>query len=226
MKIFLCLGFFYAFNLFADDLKQEFKLSDVKELRLSVSKGDISIGANKSRKEYLIIVSEKNKNPKCKKELRLENGSLIAKVESENVLFEKANCLGEIKIETPSLAVADLYISAGTAQVNIAAIAGNIDYQSGAGGLFIEGDLLKNIKIKSASLTSVINYKKCDKRADIDLMTATGDVKVYLPSECKIRVNHKSATGELFNELGDSTDYQVLINSKSANGDLRIFKRK
>jgi hypothetical protein len=68
------------------------------------------------------------------------------------------------------------------------------------------------------------NYKTCSGRADIDFLSATGKTVLKLPTTCKIRVDYKSAAGKLFNEVGESEDYQVFINAKSASGDFSIKK--
>ena len=61
-------------------------------------------------------------------------------------------------------------------------------------------------------------------RSDIDLMSGTGKSTLKLPEDCKILVDFKSAAGKLFNGIGESKDYQVLIKAKTASGDFSINK--
>jgi hypothetical protein len=68
-------------------------------------------------------------------------------------------------------------------------------------------------------------YRTCSGRADLDILSATGKVTMKLPATCKIRVEYTSATGKLFNAIGESEDYQVKINAKSASGDFSISKQ-
>ena len=128
----------------------------------------------------------------------------------------------KIKIEAPK--TLDLEVSSAIAPIKIVGTEGRINFKTATGAVDISGDTLKNIDGKTATGNLRFSYNKCVGRADLDLVTATGDMEIYLPASCKIRVAHKSAAGDLFNELGDNENYQVLITSKSASGSLKIKK--
>jgi hypothetical protein len=48
-------------------------------------------------------------------------------------------------------------------------------------------------------------------------------MELFLPKNCALRVDFKSATGKLFNSIGESKDFLLKINGKSASGDLSIL---
>jgi DUF4097 and DUF4098 domain-containing protein YvlB len=114
-------------------------------------------------------------------------------------------------------------VSTSISSTNIDGVSGNIDFKSATGSLYAS-KLEANLNATTATGDITLKYHKCPKRADIDLLTASSDAEVTMPADCKIKVSYKSAAGELFNELGDSNDYKVLIKSKSASGNLKIKK--
>ena len=128
-------------------------------------------------------------------------------------------------IVVPATQSFDMDITSGSALITIKDVAGNINLKTATGSVSVEGDVVKNISAKTATGAMSFSYKTCSGRADLDFISATGKAVVNLPASCKIRVDYKSATGKLFNALGESEDFQVLINAKSASGDLSIGKK-
>jgi hypothetical protein len=225
MKIlFLCTFSFLNFvNLANSAETKEFDGSSIKRLEISNPKGEILVVTTPNSKKIIVTIDKIQFDKKCHFNLSSSMGTIIAKVEHENALFEKANCISKLKIEVPSKMI-DLDISSGTASIKLVDTQGKVDFSTATGPVEISGDMLKNIDGKTATSNMRISYSKCPARADINLVTATGDTEIYLPTNCKIRVSHKSATGELFNELGETEDYQVHISSKSAGGSLKVKK--
>lgn len=227
MKLF----FLCAFNLlnflnFAHSSEtREFDGSSIKKLELSNSKGEILVVGSLTAKKITVSIDKIQFDKKCQFKIQSDMGTLTAKVEQENILFDKSNCIAKIKIEVP-IQMIDINVSSGTANIKLVNIQGKVDFKTATGPIDISGELLKNIEGKTATSNMRLSYHKCPARADINLVTATGDTEILLPQNCKIRVSHKSATGELFNELGESEDFQVHISSKSAGGSLKIKKNQ
>lgn len=203
-----------------------FPAAGVKTVNISLPKGKISISSSKNQKDISVSVvgPKKDDGKKCIKSVGLENSEFFVKISSENILFEKADCDYDVTIVTPMTATYDMDISSGSAQVIIKDLNGAINLKTATGDVFVSGDVLKNVTAKTATGALNFSYKTCNARADIDFMSATGKTILKLPASCKIRVDYKSATGKLFNTIGESSDYQVLINAKSASGDFTINK--
>jgi DUF4097 and DUF4098 domain-containing protein YvlB len=197
---------------------------------ISVPKGRVSLTASKNQKDSIsvnIIESKKvyTDNKKCIKNVGLENTQLNVKISSENILFEKADCNYDVMIVVPASQNFEMDVTSGSALVMVKDINGNLNLKTATGTVSVESDLVKNVSAKSATGNMNFSYKTCSGRADLDVITGTGKTLINLPATCKIRVDYKSATGKLFNALGESEDYQVKINATSASGDLTIGKR-
>ncbi|MGZ3788265.1 MAG: DUF4097 family beta strand repeat-containing protein [Bacteriovorax sp.] len=224
-KVFLALAL-SSLGVFGGAQAFEVKEVDstgVKKLTISNPKGEIFLSSAKSAKKITVSLDKIEFDKKCKLTINSTMGTLKVAIEHENALFDKSNCISKLKIEVPAR-IFDTEISSGTANVKVVDVEGKIDFKTATGAVDISGETLKNIEGKTATGNMRLSFKKCPARADIDFVTATGDGEIFLPTDCKIRVNHKSATGDLFNELGESEDYQVLIESKSAGGSLKIKK--
>lgn len=222
-KIFLALVITSS-SAWAAEVK-EVESTGVKKISVSNPKGEIQIVSAKKTNKILVSIDKIELDKKCNLVITPSMGTLKVAVEHDSSLFEKVNCVSKLKITVPAKSYA-VDVSSETAGVKIIDVDGKIDFKTATGAVDISGETLKNIEGKTATGNMRLSYRKCQCRADIDLVTATGDTEIFLPSDCKIRVVHKSATGELFNELGESEDYQVLIDSRSAGGNLRIKKTK
>ena len=211
---------------YADVEPVTFPAAGVKTINISVPKGKINISGSKTQKDISVTLvgPKKVDGKKCTKSVGLENSQFFVKISSENILFEKADCDFDVTIVTPLSANFDMDISSGSAQVLIKDLNGVINLKTSTGDVFVSGDVLKNITAKTATGALNFSYKTCNGRSDIDLITGTGKSIFKLPEDCKIRVDFKSAAGKLFNAIGESKDYQVLIKGTSASGDLTINK--
>lgn len=203
-----------------------FPARGVKTLAVSVPKGKISISSSKNQKDISVSVAgpKSADGKKCIKSIGVENSEFFVKISSENILFEKADCDFDVTIVTPATMNLDIDVSSGSAQVIVKDLNGVINLKTATGDVFVEGDVLKNVSAKTATGALNFSYKTCSGRADVDFISATGKTMLKLPASCKIRVDYKSATGKLFNAIGESQDYQVLINAKSASGDFTVNK--
>lgn len=203
-----------------------FPVAGVKTVSVSVPKGNITIFGSKTQKDISVTVSgpKKDDGKKCVKSVGLQDSQFFVKISIENILFEKADCDYDVTIMTPISSTFDMDISGGSAEVNIKDLNGAINLKTATGNVFVLGDVLKNVTAKTATGVLNFSYKTCSGRADVDFMSATGNMTLKLPASCKIRVDYKSATGKLFNAIGESLDYQVFINAKSASGDFSVNK--
>jgi DUF4097 and DUF4098 domain-containing protein YvlB len=203
-----------------------FPAAGVKSISVSLPKGKIILASSKTQKDITVnIVGPKVvENKKCIQTVGLENSQLFVKVTSENILFEKADCDFDIMVTTPVAQSFDLDLSSGSAMILVRDMNGLINLKTATGAVEISGDVLKNINAKTATAPMSFIYKTCSGRADLDLLSATGKITFKLPTTCKIRVDYKSASGKLFNGIGESEDYQIMINAKTASGDFSIGK--
>jgi DUF4097 and DUF4098 domain-containing protein YvlB len=229
MSLILSSLFFLATSLVSNTQAAPtvFPVAGVKSISVSLPKGKVLISSSKTQKDISVnIVGPKvTDDKKCTKTVGLENAQLFVKVSSENMIFEKADCDFDITIVTPMAQFFDMDISSGSATVFVKDVNGAINLKTATGLVDIEGDVLKNIDAKTATGNMNFRYKTCSGRADLDILSATGKVAMKLPAACKIRVEYTSATGKLFNAIGESEDYQIKINAKSASGDFSITKQ-
>ncbi|MFA6238554.1 MAG: DUF4097 family beta strand repeat-containing protein [Bacteriovorax sp.] len=202
---------------------REFDSSSIKRLEVSNAKGEIQILGTSSKK-IVVSIEKIQFDKQCKFIQNLNMATLTIKVEQENAIFEKANCISKLKIEVPTNKSLDIDVSTSSADIALVDTLGSIIFRTATGAVNIKSDILKNIEGKTATGDMQMSFKKCPARADIDIVTAAGHTEIFMPAHCKIKVGHKSATGELFNELGESQDYQIKILSKSATGNLSIKK--
>jgi hypothetical protein len=209
-------------NLFSDlyaDSK-EYSSKGFKLIQLENPKGEINF-ISKNEPKIKINIEKVQFDPKCNLKFIEEGTTLRIVIDQENMIFDKATCISKVNITAPK--EMELKISTGTAPIKVDNFTSAINFKSATGDFT---GLNMSSHFSGTTATGAINlkYNKCPERADIDLISASSDAEIIFPSPCKIKVSHKSATGELFNEIGESSDYKVLIKSKSASGNLKILK--
>lgn len=214
---------FSPFVYSSEPVIKEFEASSIKKLEIKNPKGEITVLGMKGLKKIAIKFEKIEFDSKCKFQQEENAGVLKLSVVHESGLFEKANCVGKLTVNVPSI-LSEVEVSTGSGQVKLAGVEAAMDFKTATGNVDIKAETLKSVSGKTATGNIALTYLSCPKRADIDLMTATGDAEVVLGASCKIRATHKSATGDLFNEMGDNEDYQVLVAMKSASGNLKIKK--
>lgn len=214
---------FHSTITFAGIEVKDFDAAQIKKIEIKNPKGEVNVVGTKNAKKINVAIEKIQFDSKCKFQTEVSGNLLKISVVHESGLFEKANCVSKIKIEAPS-ALSELEVSTGSGNLAISGLDAVVDFKTATGNVLMKGENLKSVTGKTATGNINLSYQFCPKRADIDLMTATGDADVHLGTTCKIRVTHKSATGELFNEMGDSEDYQVLVAMKSASGNLKVKK--
>lgn len=202
---------------------KEFEAAQMKKIEIKNPKGEVEISGVKAAKKTVVTIEKIKFDSKCKFQTELSAGVLKLAVVHDSGLFDKSDCEARLKIEAPA-SLSEIEASTGTGTLKISGMDGTVDFKTATGNVEIKGENLKGVSGKTATGHIIISYQNCPKRADIDFMSASGDADVRLGSSCKIRASHKSAAGELFNELGDSEDYQVLVTMKSASGNLKIKK--
>jgi len=207
----------------AEPVIKEFEAASMKKIEIKNPKGEITVLGMKGLKKISVKFEKVQFDSKCKFVQEENAGKLLLSVVHESGLFEKANCVGKLTVNVPT-GLSEIEVSTGSGQVKFAGVDSAVDFKTATGNVEIKGEFLKSVTGKTATGAIVLTYYSCPKRADIDLITATGDAEVNLGPGCKIRATHKSATGELFNEMGDNEDYQVLVAMKSASGNLKIKK--
>lgn len=228
----LSLSFFSLPNgAFAKSSEMVFPATSIKSLSVSSPKGNIQINGSGTNKDVIVKITDLKptaESAKCVKNMGLEGTKLVVSVSNENGLFDKATCEFEIVIsfnqKTLSLPGSAISVSSASADMSLKNVSSELDLKTASGKMTVLGDQLRNVIAKSATGEQHFAFKNCPSRADVDLMTGTGDMILKMPVNCKIRVDFKSATGKLFNPIGESEDYQVKIVGKSASGDLTLGK--
>ncbi len=245
MKSFLMIFFMLTSStILAQKAEGKYEFSLDKGLQLievSASKGSLVISENQRKNQALVEVKKVKWDKDCEESVNYFGPTLSIKVKSNSV-FSKAQCVVELVIKVPKNV--DLNISHATMKSEIKGIAGELIYKSASGDLKAEGEF-KRVEVKVASSDLQIDgllgeanfvsasseikliYKKCpEKNTKLTINRASGDAQVFLPKSCKLKTQNKTATGESFNEFGDSKDFDLEVSSISASGDLTIKKLK
>lgn len=210
-----------AFNAWSET--RDFDVLNIKKLQISNPKGLVEVSTNAKAKKMTVKFQKIEFARPCQFTITETLNTLQIKISQENVLFEKGSCIGNLFVELPASAIA-VDVTTATAPITIKGTSSHVEFKTATGPVLIQGEILKNVEGTTATGNMTFSFNKCVGRADLELISATGDAEISLPASCKIKVAHKSATGELFNELGESEDYLVFINAKSAGGNLRLKK--
>ena len=210
-----------------------FPSTSVKSLSVSISKGSIFINGNESNKDISVSIKNLKKSPeseKCIKKMGLEGTTLDISVSNENSLFEKASCEFEVTVNFNAKTLSNpeslIKLRTSNGAIVVKGVSSELDFVTATGNILVDAEQLRNVNVKTATGSQNFSFKACPKRADVDLITATGQLDLKLPSTCKIKVDFKSGAGKLFNPIGESADYSVKINATSASGDLNLAKFK
>ncbi len=193
-----------SLNVFSNDMT--FPSTSVKSLQVSISKGSININGEATNKDIIVSMKDLRPGPesaKCLKKMGLDGSQLIVSVSNENGLFEKASCEFEVTISfnAKTLTTPESSITARSSSGAIAInnVSSDLNIITASGNMKVEAQQLRNVTAKSATGNQIFAFKNCPKRADVDLVTATGQMNFKLPASCKIKVDFKSAAGKLFN---------------------------
>lgn len=216
----IILSFSLNQNIFAET--KEFDAKNIKKIEIESPKGEIKVTTSSSSK-IKVDVNKLKFDPKCRMAFTEEGSTLKIIIDQENMIFDKANCVTKVTVNSSKNV--DLKITTGTADTKVDGVEGEIDFKS-ATGKFEGGGLQNNFSATTATGHIALKYAQCNKRADVEILTASSDTELKLPSHCKIKVSHKSAAGDLFNEIGESNDYNLMIKVRSASGSLKILKEK
>ena len=211
--------------VYAEGVKT-FPMTGISKIKISNAKGQLIINGGSQEKILRTSVEKIKFDEKCTETRTIKGDTLEIIVGSGNKIFNTAHCEAKVTVDIPANSFLEYNLSSGTGEISAINVVGHFDITSSTGNITLKGDVLKNLDITTATGNITGLFKKCEGRSDVDLISASGDTSLELPASCKIRVSHKSATGELYNELGDSADYQVLITGKSASGSLNIKKLK
>jgi|GEM_PF-771203 len=220
----------------------EFQLDKGLQLvEISASKGALFISENQKKNQAVVEVKKIKWDKDCEESVTYFGPTLNIKIKSSS-LFSKSECRVDLKVLLPKSV--DLEISHATMNTEIQNIVGDLTYKSASGNLKAVGEF-KRVEVKVASsdlmlegLTGEGNfigassemkliYKNCpEKPSKLSINRASGDVQVFIPKNCKLKTQNKTASGDSFNEFGDSKDYDLDVSSVSASGDLTIKKLK
>lgn len=219
-KLLVTFTLMFTWSNFTNAQVKEYDAKNFKMIQVENPKGEISFIA-KNNNKVKINVEKIKFDPKCKMTFSEDGTKIKVVIDQENMLFDKANCVTKILIEAPK--ELGVKISTGNSITKVDGFNSAIDFKS-ATGSFKGLNLQSHFSGTTATGAINLKYSKCPERADIDILTASSDAEIQFPVPCKIKVSHKSAAGELYNEIGESSDYKIMINVKSASGNLRILK--
>ncbi len=231
--LFLSTSFLLSFSIQAKTETNEMKnvvfpKEGINELKVSTPKGKIDIQTDAKAKDFVVTIkplshTQNKDEKKCIVETGLKGESLNISISSENILFDKATCDYDVKIKGPINLLRLTTLNSGTADIKVGHIQNELSIKTASGNVELETEGLKILNFTSATGNLWAKFKTCSSRADFDLITATGKIDLHLPKKCALRVDFKSATGKLFNSVGESKDYLLKINGRSASGDLSIL---
>ena len=215
-------------------------LKGLQSLEVEATKGSLLIEAG-SLYKAIVEVKKIKWGKGCEESVVQFGPTLTVKIKSSG-LFNKDECRVDLVIKIPKKV--DMEISNGAMETTIKGIEGALDYKSASGNLKAEGEFSKvDVKVASsdlfiegllgegslvgASADMKLVYAKCPTKASkLSISRASGDAEIFVPKNCKLKTQNKTASGDSFNEFGDSMDYDLEVSSVSASGDFKLKKLK
>ncbi len=245
-KALLIFPLLIAQLLFAEDapiLKDQFNFKPTRSLQsleFEGQKGSLKITGH-NKEDIIISIKREKWSKKCDQVVLQTGPSLTVKFKASE-FFSTEECSVNVTMMVPKKV--DLKIAHGTMKTYLENLEGDLNYKTASGDLsgkgkfaivdvkaasgdiYLEG-LTGNATFAIASSDIKLMYDVCPKKgAKLDVTRASGDVEVFLPKDCKLKTTNKSATGDFFNEFGDTEVFDLRVNSVSASGDFRIKKLK
>jgi len=221
--------------------KKVFPLTtSLQSLEFEGAKGKLNIQVH-AKNEISVNIKKVEWSKDCEESIVQFGPSITLKFKA-NSLFSKAQCVVEADISLPKSV--DLDISHGSMETMLKGSFGNLKYKSASGKLLAQGEFLKveatvassdvfvegltsDTEIIGASSDVKLVYAKCPTRpSKLSISRASGDVEIFAPKTCQFKTKIKTASGETFNEFGDSKNPDIDLSSVSASGDLTIKKLK
>jgi len=174
-----------------------FDVSKIKSVNIMNGSGDIKVLPAKANKAILTVA---RKGYKC---------DLVAKIDSSGELLvttsDKHNCsFTSVKMEVSPKT--NIKVKAGSGNINIDGINGDIVAQTGSG----------DIGIFSESKT----------KTKWELTTGSGDVVVNLPKNASIDCDFVTGSGSVKNDFTCKKSSSIKISAKTGSGDISLKARK
>lgn len=223
------------------ETKKVFPLTtSLQSLEFEGAKGKLIIQVH-SKNEISVTIKKVEWSKDCEESMVQFGPSMTLKFKASS-LFSKAQCVVEAEISLPKSV--DLDISHGSMETSLKGSFGQLKYKSASGKLLAQGEFTKveatvassdvfiegltsDTEIIGASSDVKLVYAKCPVRpSKLSISRASGDVEIFAPKACQFKTKIKTASGETFNEFGDSKNPDIDLSSVSASGDLTIKKLK
>lgn len=234
---------FILFNTHAQNKNGTYEFDVPKGLQsldVEATKGTLLIEEGPKDKAF-VEVKKVKWGKDCEESVVQFGPTLTVKIKSAGI-FSKDECRVDLVIKVPKSL--DMEISNGTMETTIKGIEGALNYKSASGNLKAQGQFIKvDVKVASsdifidgmtgpgilvgASADMKLVFAKCPTKASkLSITRASGDAEIFIPKNCKLKTQNKTASGESFNEFGDTMDYDLEISSVSASGDFKLKKLK
>ncbi|MFK8137791.1 MAG: hypothetical protein AB8E15_05455 [Bdellovibrionales bacterium] len=240
MKILFCLlGLSLALS--AQAKKEEVKnysfiSSSIDELDLSNENGRVKVETHSSD-SFDIKITNRSKTNDCT--IKVEDGTTELSVDVDSKGLGNEDCDVDIEVKVPERKISyDIEVANGV--INVSGVEGDVETSLANGSADINGKAIYDFESKSANGTVVakglvgdasvkaangmiqLNFKEVAKKAKINVKTANGDAKVFVPKASKFKTKFISMSGDLVNEIGDDPESEAKIKMFSANGSLTI----
>ncbi len=166
--------------------------------------------------------------------------NLVVEVKEEG-WFNGDNCKVNFEIKVPKIIALNLKSGFGKFEIN--GTKGKINFKLGSGDVVVDAEVVElrgksgsgSVKVtglvgdtylKTGSGDITLSYKAVIQKGQLNIATGLGDATVSFPASMKIMTNFKSGSGQIYNELGASSDAAFKVSMKAGSGDLKIKKLK
>ncbi len=217
---------------------QEFVATGLKALHLKNSSGNVKISTSSSNGKAYVEIEKVKFEKNCTLKMDKTDDALTVEVDKVG-LFSNNDCKIHFNIKVPKEVA--LHLKMGSGDLNVKGTKGTIDFILGSGDAKIDAEIQSldattgsgsieamgiygNANIKSGSGNVRLLYKTAPPQALVNIMTGSGDATIYLPSTTQISTDFKAGSGQLSNELTNSTDAPFKILMKAGSGSLQIKK--
>lgn len=225
--------------VFAEIEEKTFDGSNLNELVLKNSVGDVRISASKDGKAY--VKANKIKWGKgCSLTMEKKDKQLVATLDQSIRYFSK-DCKIEFDIQVPRNI--DLTVRLASGDCSISGIKGKVDLTVGSGNLTSDGEihsfkakagsgtiqtsgLTGDADIETGSGNVSLTYTTAPQKGSIDVISGSGNIAMAFPEGLNAKVKFVSGSGQLKNEFSSVDDAPFKITARTGSGDLTIAKSK
>lgn len=219
-------------------LSKNFDSKSINEVEIRVESGDLRIlGGHEETSTVDIGLSNGSKT--CETRAEVMDRKLVIEVKNRSWL---KTCKAKIAVKIPRRVELEVFTGAGRSWIK--SIEGDLSIHTGSGDVKVHDSLIDDFEAKTGSGDISVSRVQGDvdilcgsgqvevfyddqaKKAEVEVKTGSGDLKLHLPSKASTEIRYKSFAGKLVNDFPTKKDGDFEVNYSSGSGSLSILKSR